>query len=144
MTDLVQGPAVRPCGSCPYRCDVPPGVWAAEEYDRLPDYDGPTAEQPVGVFLCHQADGRVCAGWVACHDMAESMALRMAVLTGTVSPETLDEILDYASPVPVFGSGAEAAEHGKSEIEAPSEKAVRIIDRIVAKRPDVIWGRQTR
>ena len=48
--------------------------------------------------------------------------------------ETLDATLDYESPVPLFASGAEAAEHGRREIEAPPEEADRVILKIVQRR----------
>jgi hypothetical protein len=35
-------PTKYPCPSCPYRKDVPSGVWAPEEYDKLPAYDNDT------------------------------------------------------------------------------------------------------
>lgn len=62
------GPPSRcPCASCPYRRDVPSGVWAPEEYEKLRRYDAPTMEQPPQVFLCHQKNrdtaNRVGAGW---------------------------------------------------------------------------------
>lgn len=80
-------PAPRSCASCPYRRDVPAGIWAREEYGKLPGYDEPTPFQPRGVFLCHQhdpgTDGHpVCGGWAGCHDGDELLALRMAVLGG--------------------------------------------------------------
>ncbi|WP_336794377.1 DUF6283 family protein [Gordonia malaquae] len=53
----VTSPAPRPCESCPYRRDVPSGVWAESEYEKLRAYDAPTGEQPVRLFLCHQYDG---------------------------------------------------------------------------------------
>ena len=43
-----------PCGSCPYRRDVPSGIWEQHEYDKLPEYDGQTWEQNPALFLCHQ------------------------------------------------------------------------------------------
>ena len=132
MSD-VKAPAPNPCGSCPYRRDVPPGVWAEEEYAKLPGFDGETWEQTPAIFLCHQQDGRLCAGWVACHDMAESFGLRMAVGTGTISPEVADSLLDYATTVPLFETGAEAAAHGLSEIEEPGAKARRTIDKLVQR-----------
>lgn len=127
-------PAPAPCGTCPYRCDVPSGVWAAAEYVHLPAYDGDTWEQPTGVFLCHQQDGRICAGWAGCHDMAQSMALRLAAASGAISGDALDAVLDYASPVPLFASGQEAAQHGLADIEEPAAKAVRAIHRLEQKR----------
>lgn len=49
----VRGPAPQPCASCPYRRDVPSGIWAAEEYAKLPAYDADTPFQPPHLFLCH-------------------------------------------------------------------------------------------
>ena len=125
----------RPCGSCPYRRDVPSGVWASEEYDKLPPYDNPeTAKQPMKAFYCHQQDGTLCSGWVGCHDMAESFGLRIALLTGHITPEAYEEAIDYVCPVPLFATGAEAAAHGKAKIESPDAQAIRTIDKLTAKR----------
>ena len=104
-----------PCRSCPYRADVPSGVWAAHEYDKLPGYDGTMPEQveagALGAFMCHQQDGQLCAGWVGCHGAYELIALRMvADLDPTV--------WTYRSPVPLFASGAEAAAHGLPEVSS--------------------------
>ena len=53
--DPVRPPAKSPCGSCPYRQDVPSGVWAASEYEKLPAYDAPeTFMQPPGLFIREQ------------------------------------------------------------------------------------------
>lgn len=64
---------------------MPSGVWHPDEYAKLPGFDRPTAEQPPGVFLCHQQNGRVCAGWAGCHDMAQSLGVRFAVQSGALS-----------------------------------------------------------
>jgi hypothetical protein len=56
---------------------VPSGIWAAEEYDKLPLYDGETFEQAPHLFMCHQRDGSLCGGWLACHDPHELLALRL-------------------------------------------------------------------
>lgn len=125
--------APAPCRSCPYRRDVPAGVWAATEYAKLPPYDLPTGEQPPSLFMCHQQDGSLCAGWVGCHDMDESLALRLACASGRIEGDDLDAVLDYESPVPLFASGAEAATHGLSELEAPGPDAVRTIRRLDRK-----------
>lgn len=121
-------PAARPCGSCPYRRDVPSGVWDASEYAKLPRYDLPTGEQPIGVFLCHRQDGRACAGWCAVHDMDECLALRFAAAEGTVTD--YEALRDYETDVPLFASGAEAAQHGLREIAAPGPEARRLQQRI--------------
>lgn len=130
MPDTTLAPAKSPCGSCPYRRDVPSGVWVREEYEKLPQYDGETGTQPFAAFLCHQQDGRLCAGWVGCHDMTQSMGLRMSVHTGSISLDTFDETLDYVSPVPLWPSGQAAHDHGVADLDNPSDRAVRIIDRV--------------
>ena len=118
MSDLPK-PAKQPCGSCPYRRDVPSGLWSPEEYAKLPAYDGQTWEQPTSLFMCHQRDGCLCAGWLACHDTDHLLALRLHC----VDPSAFG----YVSPVPVFGSGAEAAAHGSADIDAPGIAARRMI-----------------
>lgn len=130
---MIRPPAINPCGSCPYRRDVPSGVWSEEEYAKLPPYDAPTFEQPPQVFMCHQQDGRMCAGWTACHDMAESMAFRIATLNDSLSDEDIEAVLDYTTSVPIFGSGAEAAAHGRAELYAPGKDARRVIDNLKRK-----------
>ena len=126
-------PRKTPCPTCPYRRDVPSGVWSAEEYDKLTEYDGDTLEQVAKgafrVFFCHQRTNEVCAGWCGTHDMDENLAIRL-------SRENLDieAIRSYQSPVPLFDSGAEAAEHGKREIESPSPEAVEKIDQLIRMR----------
>jgi Family of unknown function (DUF6283) len=128
----VKPPAVRPCGSCPYRRDVPSGIWHPDEYAKLPRFDAPIQEQPPAVFLCHQQDGRVCAGWAGCHDMDASLGLRIACATGALSD--VDAVLGYVSPVPLFGSGAEAAAHGLAELEAPGVAARRVMGKVARRR----------
>lgn len=130
----IRAPAARPCGSCPYRCDTPSGVWERHEYEKLPRFDGETWEQEPSVFMCHQADGRLCAGWVGVHDMAESLGLRMATAMGTVTPEVAQACLDYTTDVPLYASGAEAAEAGMREVEHPSDDAIEAIEKLRSKR----------
>ena len=130
MTDSLPRPAKSPCGTCPYRPDVPAGIWHESEYEKLPTYDGETGEQvekgAFGLFFCHQSDGHLCAGWVACHDTDHLLALRLH----RVHPSTFT----YKSPVPVFASGAEAAEHGLAGIENPSPAALRSIEKLQRRR----------
>lgn len=135
-------PAPRPCATCPYRQDVPAGVWAEEEYAKLPLYDEPTYAQPAGLFLCHQRDrdddrARVCGGWAGCHDGDELMALRVGVVSGMISPETAEAVRAYVSPVPLFASGAEAAAHGRSGIDDPGPAAALAIGKIRRTRTDI-------
>lgn len=127
-------PAKSPCGSCPYRRDVPSGVWSEEEYAKLPPYDRSTPYQPAAAFFCHQQDGRLCAGWVGTHDMAESLGLRFLLALEKATDDEVEAILDYESPIPLFASGQEAADHGLAEVEAPSLKAVRTIQNLERKR----------
>jgi hypothetical protein len=126
------GVAAAPCKSCPYRQDVPSGLWAPEEYAKLPRYDGEILDQlragAGGLFMCHQKDGCLCAGWLAAHGPHNLLALRMN------GAEVADEVWGYASPVPVFSSGAEAAAHGRADIQQPTPKARRAIDRLHRKQ----------
>lgn len=126
------GVAKAPCKSCPYRRDVPSGVWAAEEYDRLPRYDGEIIDQilsdAAGLFMCHQSDGNLCAGWLATHGTHNLAALRLH------ARDVADDVWGYETRVPVFASGAEAAAHGRAEITAPGDRARRTIGRLIRKR----------
>lgn len=113
----------HPCSSCPYRRDVPSGIWQASEYDKLPRFDGTIAEQAAvrafALFHCHSAPAMLCAGWVGCHDMDDNLAVRLH------SRDIDPAVYEYVSPVPLFASGAEAAEHGKRDLLAPGLEAVR-------------------
>jgi hypothetical protein len=129
-------PRPRPCPSCPYRRDCPSGVWAAATYDILPKYDGGTAEQAAkgafGVFGCHQGDGQLCAGWCHVHGDDENLALRLAA---SLDPDVdVPAVLAYVTGVPLFASGAEAAEHGKRDIEDPSPEARQVAEKIARVR----------
>lgn len=130
----IKPPAPRPCASCPYRVDVPSGVWHEDEYAKLPPYDEPTPFQPSGVFLCHQVNGRACAGWAGCHDMTHNLAIRLAESTGDMTPEDADELRDYTTDVPLFATGREAADHGMREIENPTPDAARTLHKIIRRR----------
>lgn len=133
---MTAAPASRPCGSCPYRRDVPSGIWSPEEYAKLPAYDLPTGEQPHGAFFCHQQDGRLCAGWVGCHDMVNNLGLRFVVLCGVITLADRDAALDYTTDVPLFASGREAAEHGMRDVWNPSDRAQRVVARLATKKED--------
>ena len=121
MTALPK-PSAAPCGTCPYRPDVPAGIWDASEYAKLPAYDGETWEQPPALFYCHRNDGALCAGWVGCHDTAHLLAMRI----NRVDPSCFD----YVSPVPLFASGREAAAHGLSGVNKPSPAALVMIEKL--------------
>jgi hypothetical protein len=119
--------AVTPCGSCPYRRDVPSGIWAPHEYDKLLQYDGETWEQSPAVFLCHQRNGRICAGWLACHDPQELLALRM-------DPDIDPSAFAYKTKVPVFSSGAQARAHGLREYKRPGARASKMMGGLLKLR----------
>lgn len=87
MTDRVAPPKV-PCGSCPYRKDVPSGIWHPDEYAKLPAYDRETPFQPTSLFMCHQRDGCLCGGWLMTHDRRHLLALRIAA--GRIDPAVFD------------------------------------------------------
>ncbi|MFC9434780.1 DUF6283 family protein [Nocardia sp. NPDC057030] len=139
--DELLAPAPRPCESCPYRRDAPSAVWDAQEYEKLRAYDRDMADQPPGLFQCHQTDAdsdlrRLCAGWVGCHG-DNLLGLRFALVQRRISGATFQAAIDYRSPVPLFGSGAEAADHGQSDIHRPSPEAVRAIAKIGRHRSDL-------
>jgi hypothetical protein len=117
-----------PCGSCPYRRDVPSGIWSQHEYDKLPSYDGPTWGQSPKLFMCHQRDGNLCAGWLACHGPQELLALRFH------NPDIDPAIYAYKTDVPVFRSGAAARAHGLREIKEPGETAQKMMAGLVRSR----------
>ncbi len=123
--------AKAPCKTCPYRKDVPSGLWAKEEYEKLKLYDGEIVEQlekgGMLLFDCHQRDGNLCAGWVATHGPHNLLALRLAK---GIAPE----VFTYSSPVPVFGTGDEAAKHGMRDIKRPRAEARSAIQRLSRKR----------
>jgi len=129
MTDLPKPPK-RPCGTCPYRQDVPSGIWHRDEYEKLPKYDGYVQGQvmsgALGLFMCHQRDGCLCAGWLQCHDTDDLVALRL----NAVDPSAFG----YTSDVPVFESGQAAHDHGVREIDDVSPSARVKIDGLVRCR----------
>jgi hypothetical protein len=113
-----------PCSACPYRQDVAPGVWAEEEYDKLPPYDEPTGSQPMALFLCHATPEHACYGWAVVHSSRghdrELLALRVF---GIEPPEPHPSIS-------LFSSGAEAAEHGVSDY---TEETFATVVKLVSK-----------
>lgn len=119
----------EPCTSCPYRCDVPSGLWAAEEYDKLPPYDEELINQPLAVFACHATPDFLCHGWAIVGGY-DKLALRIYGATHDVEiPEPM---------VPLFATHQEAADHGREEIEEPSYEANVAIDRLLRKYPRLV------
>lgn len=138
-------PRPRPCASCPYRRDVPSGVWDSSEYEKLLKYDPPetapdgrpwrpgfepSMSNDVSVFYCHQQDGYLCSGWVGCHDPHNLPGVMIGVINGRIDPS----IYEYETDVPLFGSGLEAAEHGMKRIDEPGPDARAVMAKIKRKR----------
>lgn len=123
MTEIGARAAAAACGSCPYRRDAPSGLWAAEEYAKLPDYDNGIGDQlaagALAAFFCHQRDGSVCAGWLGHRDPLDLLAVRIGLADGR-----LDRVCaDYTSAVSLFETGAAAAAHGMTEHDDPGRRA---------------------
>lgn len=127
MSDTVRS---APCAACPYRRDVPSGVWSVEDYDKLPPYDAPTADQPYEAFGCHATPEHLCHGWAVVHTSRghayDLISLRLAAAIG-------GEVAIPEPTVPLFASGAEAATHGKADIAEPSEAAIEVVERLTRK-----------
>jgi len=128
--DLSLVVAPNPCASCPYRRDVPSGVWDPSEYAKLPAYDAATGDQPWYPFGCHRDDGRLCAGWLGHRNPRELLAVRIGVISNHYSAK----IMNYRTDVPLFASGAEACAHGLADVEAPTPKAQAAAAKIVKRR----------
>lgn len=124
----------QPCIACPYRQDVPSGVWAWHEYEQLAEYDRPTGEQPFGPFMCHATPEHFCHGWAVCHSNRghpyELLALRLytSLFAGLSAEVEIPE-----AGVSLFASGAEAAAHGQADIARPSAKARAMVERLMRK-----------
>lgn len=134
-------PRKDPCTGCPYRLDSPSGLWSAAEYDLLPRFDGTTAEQAqagaIGVFFCHAQPKPpvfLCSGWVGCHDMINNLGLRLYPHRHPEHQLDYDAIINYRTTVPLFGSGAEAAAHGKRDINNPGAAARRKAQQLIKIR----------
>jgi len=88
---------VRPCKTCPYRKDVPVGVWDPVEFQNLLEQD---ARQFGRMFDCHgeiakqPADRELCAGWLLDQQRRglPSIALRMAVISDPAIRDQLERV----------------------------------------------------
>jgi len=115
-----------PCPSCPYRRDVPSGVWTRDEYEKLRGYDDP--QESFAPFHCHQqlvtGEETVCRGWLSV--ARESAAARIAVLEGRVRDE--DRYDDVA--VELWPTGHAAADHGERDVDNPGPEARAMIEKL--------------
>jgi hypothetical protein len=118
----------EPCSACPYRQDVPSGLWAHQEYEKLRLYDAPTPEQPSAPFACHATPEHYCHGWAVVHSSRGNefalLALRLRGIRD-VPP----------AAVPLMFSGNDAANHGEADIDEPSLDAVEAIQKLLRKHP---------
>lgn len=116
-----------PCEYCPYRRDVPSGVWSHDDYDKLRGYDQPTGAQPFAVFACHATPDHLCHGWAVVHSTRghdhELLALRLHGVNA----------VDVEAGVPLWPSGNAAADHGQADIEDPSDEAIEAVARLTRK-----------
>jgi hypothetical protein len=121
--------AVRsnPCSACPYRRDVPSGMWGEHEYEKLREYDAPTGDQPIATFACHATPDHHCHGWAVVHTSRghefDLLAFRVWPPSGPI-PE---------AAVPLFASGNEAADHGERDIENPTLEAKLAVTKLMHK-----------
>lgn len=118
----------QPCSACPYRRDVPSGVWAYDTYEILRPYDEPTGDQPFAPFGCHATPEHLCHGWAVVHTSRgnEYDLLSLRLIGSPPIPERV---------VPLFDSANEAADHGQEEIEEPSAEALEAVERLLRKYP---------
>lgn len=122
-----------PCVSCPYRCDVPAGLWDVIEYFKLLDYDEATGDQPTSTFLCHDADRDtvLCRGWWEVHG-EELLAVQLLQGHGCV------EMPENECAVPCFPSGFDAAAHGLSGLDDPGIAACRMYEKLKQRHPELV------
>lgn len=129
-----------PCISCPYRAEHPSGVWSWDEYEKLRGYDGGARQEPDGSitlpslapFHCHQENATgietVCKGWVNVH--ADSVAVRLGVIEGLIPIDA-----PYSPPgADLFASGAEAADHGQTDVENPGPEARAMVEKLMQSK----------
>lgn len=122
----------EPCRTCPYRRDVPAGLWDPVEYHKLIAYDVDTSSQPIGVFLCHYTNSdnpTLCRGWLAVGGW-ELLGVRLAVTTGHLDPAEVDRPI----ATDVFDTGTDAAMWGLSGVADPGPDAQAAIARLGHRR----------
>lgn len=97
MTDNPLPRRKRPCGECPYRRDVEPGMFSAERFEDLRETAIDIAPETVEdifsqpMFACHMTDeGKevACAGWLAVSG-ENHIGVRVAVSQGRLPEEAL-------------------------------------------------------
>lgn len=119
----------EPCASCPYRRDTPAGIWAAEEYRKLPAWDD---DYQPGVFLCHHTPlidcQTVCRGWIVVH--GNNLTARLTAMTGVeLNAENIK-----LTKSPLYRSGAEACRAGLRGVAKPKTEAKQVIQKLTHAR----------
>lgn len=122
-----------PCSACPYRQDVPSGLWEAHEYEKLRDYDNPTFAQPMATFGCHATPEHLCHGWAVVHTSRGNEFDLLALRFGSHGPVP-------EAGVPLFASGNEAADWGQRDLDDPSDEALDAMDKLLRKYPRLQRG----
>lgn len=122
MTDVRS----KPCLACPYRTDVPSGVWSYHEYEKLRPYDEETMSQPFAPFMCHATPEAFCNGWAVVHSSRGNEFDLIALRIGRVVPPE-------PSNISLFSSGNEAADHGQADLEDPSDESKMVAQRLMSK-----------
>jgi len=117
----------EPCSTCPYRTDVPSGVWAHDTYELLRPYDLPTPDQPFAAFGCHATPTHFCHGWAIVHTTRGN---EFDLLSLRVIPARVEIPPPF---VPLFASGNEAADWGQRDIGDPSPEAQAAVDKLLSK-----------
>lgn len=107
----------RPCAQCPWRTDVPTGVFPAEAF-RI---SANTAEDmSVHTFGCHMTTtdrSSTCAGFLI-SGADHNLAVRMGRATGTIP-------LDVESPFPLYANYREMAEANGVDHDDPALASCR-------------------
>lgn len=125
--------AKHPCSSCPYLASVPPGVWVAEEYQKLTEYSPADGGVPkVSIFLCHQTNATgvqtICRGWLTVE--RDSVAVRLMLIRGQVTVEQVEA----DAIVPLHPDGVTAALAGLGGVKHPGLRARRMSAQLLKKR----------
>lgn len=124
-----------PCATCPYRRDVPSGIWAREEYLKLVRYDAETFQQPAELFMCHQKNNSLCTGWVQSHaNRPHAFDLLALRLSRNLDRQQVSKVALMEPVVKLFKSGSAAMRHGLRDLLKPAKKAKDAIESILKKR----------
>src|SRR4029077_4861673 len=112
----------KACSACPYRKDVPSGVWDHAEYEKLRPYDAETWEQPAAAFMCHATPDFYCHGWAVVHTSRDH---RYDLLALRFRPCEIPE-----PSTEFFETATEAADWGQELADEPPVEAVAAIEKL--------------